>query len=265
MKLYKYRGFGKGSSDKQWTIKIISEQELFFSSIKAFNDPFDGKVNLRFDGKLNEIRAAQTRVQYTNNLVKDEKYEGITMNDSFDLVSSRITEEVIKNTEFKDGLKRRVQEIHDSKGVLALSSIPDNILMWSHYGDNHYGICFVFEWDTEDNVFGKYRKVKYQTHFDEVWSWLHTDDEIVDGIIYNKSIDWSYEKEFRIVIDKIAAMKFDKVNLNEIIFGCKTTPEDINEVILLAEKFDLDVKFMQANIDEKTYSLNINSYSPVNS
>lgn len=260
MKLYKYRGFGKESSEKQWTTKIISEQELFFSSIKAFNDPFDGKVNLRFDGKLNEIKAAQTRVQYTNKLVKNEKYEGITMKDSFDLVSSRITEEVIENTEFKDGLKKRVQEIHNSKGVLALSSIPDNILMWSHYGDNHYGICFGFEWDAEDHIFGKYRKVKYQTHYDEVWSWLHTDDEIVEGIIYNKSIDWSYEKEFRIVIDSIEAVKFDKINLKEIIFGCKTTQEDIDEIIQLANKYNLDVEFMQAKIDEKTYALNIENY-----
>ena len=261
MKLYKYRGFKKGSNEKTWTKKIMSEQELFFSSIKAFNDPFDGKVKLKFDGKLNEIIAAQARVQYTNKLVKKEKHEGITMNDSFSLVSSRITSEVIESSEFKDNLEKRVQSIHDSKGVLALSAIPDNILMWSHYADNHYGICFGFDWNEEVEVFGNYKKVKYQTHYDEVWSWLHTDDEIVEGIIFNKSIDWNYEKEFRIVIDNIGAVKFDKLNLTEIIFGCKTDSKDIDEVIELAKKHELNVKFKQAKIDVNTYTLNIENYN----
>lgn len=261
MMLYKYRGFAKESSEKEWTKNIISEQELFFSGIEAFNDPFDGKVKLKFDGKLNEIKAAQVRVQYTNRLVKEDKFEGITISDSVDLINGKFDEDLIKDIKFRDDLEKRVQEIHNNKGVLALSSIPDNILMWSHYSDNHFGICFGFDWDSEDEVFGKYKKVKYQTHYDEVWSWLHTDDEIVEGIIYNKSIDWSYEKEFRIITDNIKAVKFDKRNLKEIIFGCKTKQEDIDEIVEMVKKHDLKVVFKKAKIDVNTYTLNLEDYN----
>jgi hypothetical protein len=261
MKLYKYRGFEKDSSEKIWTKNILSEQELFFSGIEAFNDPFDGKVKLTFDGTLNEIRAAQIRVQYSNKLVKEGKYEGISIKDTNELVNNRITEDLIKDPQYKIDLEQRVQEIHNKKGVLSLSSVSDNILMWSHYSDNHKGICFGFDWGETDAVFGKYKKVRYQTHYDDVWSWLNTDKEIVNKIIYNKSIDWNYEKEYRIVTNEIKAVKFDKINLKEIIFGCKTPKEDINEIIELVNKYQIDVVFKQAKIDVNTYSLNINKYS----
>ncbi|TWO31501.1 DUF2971 domain-containing protein [Seonamhaeicola sediminis] len=260
MKLYKYRGFRKNSSEKKWTKKIITEQELFFSGIEAFNDPFDGRVKLRSNGKLNEIKAAQVRVQYTNKLVKEEKYEGITLNQAFDLVNERISEELISNDEYKKELQTKVQKIHNEKGVLSLSSIPDNILMWSHYSDNHTGICFGFDWNKDDEVFGNYKKIRYQTHYDDIWSWLHTDNEIVESIIYNKSIDWHYEKEYRIILDSISARKFNKENLKEIIFGCKTSEEDINEIIELVKDNNLKVNFKKAEIDVNRYALNISKY-----
>lgn len=258
MKLYKYRGFGEGSSEKKWTKKILSQQELFFSGIEAFNDPFDGKVKLTFDGMLNEIRAAQIRVQYSNKLVKKGKYEGISINDATRLVNNRITEELIQDPQYRIDLEKRVQEIHNKKGVLSLSSVNNNILMWSHYSDNHKGICFGFEWDEGEEIFGQYKKVRYQTHYDDVWSWLNTDEEIVKKIIYNKSIDWNYEKEYRIITKKIKAVKFAKINLKEIIFGCKTPQKDIDEILNLADKYALEVTFSQAQIDVNRYALNIN-------
>jgi hypothetical protein len=260
MKLYKYRGFKDGSSEKTWTKKILSEQELFFSGIEAFNDPFDGKVKLTFNGTLNQIKAAQIRVQYSNKLVKDGKYEGISIKDASELVNNRITEDLIKDPQYKIDLEKRVQEIHNKKGVLSLSSVNNNILMWSHYSDNHKGICFGFDWDEKDVLFGKYKKVRYQTHYDDVWSWINTDKEIVNKIIYNKSIDWNYEKEYRIITNEIKAVKFEKTNLKEIIFGCKTPQKDIDEIINLANKYNLKINFKRAVIDVNRYALNIIKY-----
>ena len=48
----------------------------------------------------------------------------------------------------------------DASGVLCLSECHDDILMWSHYGDSHRGICLEFK-ATNTALFGEAQRVKY--------------------------------------------------------------------------------------------------------
>ncbi|MEY3498586.1 MAG: hypothetical protein RL308_255 [Bacteroidota bacterium] len=256
MILYKYRNFTETS--KKRTLEIINKQELFFAGIESFNDPFDGKVHLRFDGKRNEIIAAQTRTQYTMNLKKEDKYEGITFEAAHKLVSENVTEEFISNRTEIEARIERIQKIHNQKGVLALSSKNDNILMWSHYTFNHKGVCFGFEFDADP--IPKPKRVKYQTHYDDIWGWLYTDEEIVDRILYSKSVDWEYEDEHRIVVDAIRAETFLPDSLKEIVFGTKMSQEDKLEIINECEKSGLSPEFKQAVLDVELFKINIEEY-----
>lgn len=255
--LYKFRAFTKESKER--TLEIISKQELFFASIESFNDPFDGRVHLRFDGKLNEIKAAQIRVQYTMNLKKDEKFEGVTFEKTKTLVDSKINEAYLRNnTELIERLKR-IQLMHNQKGVLSLSSKCENILMWSHYTYNHRGLCFGFEFSDEE-VFAAPKKVRYQTHYDDIWGWLHTDEEIVNRILYSKAIDWQYEDEYRIVKNTTGVEIFKPESLKEIIFGCLMNSEEQKEIIETCERWGLKPRFKKAVLDVETYNLNIVDY-----
>ncbi len=256
MILYKYRNYTEIS--KKRTLEIINKQELFFAGIESFNDPFDGMVHLRFDGRLNEIKAAQIRTQYTMNLKKEDKFEGIKFESAQKLVNEKITDEFIVDEKEIEARKQRIQEIHNVKGVLALSSKNNNILMWSHYTFNHKGLCFGFEFDTDS--IPKPKRVKYQTHYDDIWGWLFTDEEIVDRILYSKSVDWEYEDEYRIVVDSIRAEKFSKNSLKEIVFGSKMCKEDKLEIINECEKFGLNPVFKQAVLDVELFKINIKEY-----
>lgn len=257
MIFYKFRNYT--DSSKKRTLEIINKQELFFAGIESFNDPFDGKVYLRFDGKINEIKAAQIRTQYTMKLKKEEKFEGITIDAAQKLINQRITEAYIEDKKIREERLDRIQKLHNKKGVLSLSSKNDNILMWSHYTYNHKGVCFGFEF-TEDQ-FMHPKKVKYQTHYDDIWGWLHTDDEIVDRILYSKSVDWEYEDEYRIVIDGIRAETFSPDSLKEIVFGSMMSPEDKLEIISECKKFGLNPIFKQATLDVKLFKINIEPYN----
>lgn len=256
MILYKYRNYTNDSKTR--TLEIINKQELFFAGIESFNDPFDGMVHLRFDGKLNEIKAAQIRTHYTMNLIKEDKFEGVTFESAHKLVNERITEEFIAKEAETGARKQRIQKIHNLKGVLALSSKNDNILMWSHYTFNHKGVCFGFEFDTDQ--FPKPKRVKYQTHYDDIWGWLYTDEEIVDRILYSKSVDWEYEDEHRIVIDGIRAETFTPHSLKEIVFGSKMSEEDKLEIISECGKFGINPVFKQAVLDVELFKINIEDY-----
>lgn len=256
MILYKYRNYDENS--KVRTLEIVNKQELFFAGIESFNDPFDGMVHLRFDGKLNEIKAAHIRTLYTMHLIKDEKYQGITFEAAQKLVEERITDEFIADKTEIEARKQRIQKIHNQKGVLALSSKNNNILMWSHYTFNHKGVCFGFEFD--DETFPKPKRVKYQTHYDDIWGWLYTDEEIVDKILYSKSVDWEYEDEHRIVIESIRAEKFSPNSLKEIVFGSKMSQEDKLEIINECTKSGLSPIFKQATLDVELFKINIENY-----
>jgi hypothetical protein len=257
MILYKYRSYEKDSSAKQRTIGILKKKELFFSGIEAFNDPFDGRVHLRYDGKINEIKSAQVRVQYAMKLTKDKK-EGITMLQALNLIDERFTQKYIEEETFNKERLKRVQKLHNRKGVLALSSKNDNILMWSHYSNNHYGVCFGFE--CTDGIYNNHKKVRYQTHYDDIWSWLHTDDEIVDRILFSKSIDWQYEDEYRIIKSEIGCEKIPENSLKEIIFGCKMAKEDKLEIIEFCNTNNISTSFKEAKLDVESYKLNIVDY-----
>jgi hypothetical protein len=257
MILYKYRNYT--ATTKKRTLEIIKKQEIFFAGIESFNDPFDGSVYLQFHGKINEIKAAQIRAQYTMNLKKEEKFEGITFEAAQKLVNEKITEEFIKNQVEIDARMDRIQKAHNSKGVLALSSKNDNILMWSHYTFNHKGVCFGFEFNCDTLPIAK--KVKYQTHYDDIWGWLYTDEEIVDRILYSKSIDWGYEDEYRMIRESIGVETFPLDSLKEIVFGSMMSKEDKLEIIDECKKNGLNIIFKQSILDIKLFKINIEDFN----
>ena len=49
----------------EYTRRIFSDNELYFSSVTAFNDPFDGKYQMEWVGSDSQHR------QYRTNLLKD--------------------------------------------------------------------------------------------------------------------------------------------------------------------------------------------------
>jgi hypothetical protein len=129
-------------------------------------------------------------------------------------------------------LKTTRKGIAEDLGVLCFSLSWSNILMWSHYGDRHKGICLGFE--IPDNA-KKYRKIKYMEKvvcapdLDSLskikqkpyFAWLY----------WGKYKGWSYEKEIRVHADRQRALdeetghyfvNFDEdLKLREVIAGAR--------------------------------------------
>ncbi|MBH1960123.1 MAG: DUF2971 domain-containing protein [Flavobacteriia bacterium] len=253
MILYKYRDYTR--EGKKRVLEIINKQELFFSSINYFNDPFDGKVFLHFNGKLNEIKAAQIRTQYTMNLHKEEKFEGVPFENIKKLVDEKFSDDFIADEREQKAIYERIQNLHNDKGVLSLSSKNNNILMWSHYTFNHQGVCFGF--DSSKDFFVEAKRIRYQSHYDNIWGWLHTDEEIVERILLAKSVDWEYEDEYRIISSSPGVQKFSNNTLKEVIFGSQMTDDDRKEIINECTKAGLKPDFKQAVLDLERYKIHV--------
>lgn len=113
--------------------------------------------------------------------------------------------------------------IRDMKqlGVLSLSEINDNILMWSHYSESHTGFCIEFE-RTDSNELGKWdycMPVLYDDNLPTLKPIELGDKKVVSKILTTKSELWSYEREWRILVGKGNQTYPLPGNITGIVFG----------------------------------------------
>jgi len=123
-------------------------------------------------------------------------------------------------------LKKTRDGLHESMGLLCLSTTWKEPLLWGHYADKHKGICLGFDIDTEY----LWAEVKYVEH--RVAPVFPVDN--FRSLIAVKFKAWAYEREWRALIDLSAAeadpvsghyfMKFGRLmQLREVIVGDRCT------------------------------------------
>ena len=105
--------------------------------------------------------------------------------------------------------------------ILSLCKSPTNILMWTHYADEHKGIAIGIEISSE-----KVHKVKYSKDL-PLFDSSKKEDEIykkrfVKKLLTTKLFPWKYEKEVRTLSDS----NFVDIKITKIIFGLKTSEDD---------------------------------------
>ena len=126
-KIYKYRSW-KSDFDKE----LIKENVLFLTSPKYFNDPFDCRI--------------PDNIYSLNTDEKIKEYVELSINK---LIHSTLEESSIRKKKFYDEIKNDLDKFHNKlenivfdrqneySGVISLSAVWNNILMWSHYADDH--------------------------------------------------------------------------------------------------------------------------------
>ena len=191
--LYKYRNW-----TNDFNKNILLKNELYLSSPKDFNDPFDCRIPDNYflldtpdkiDQYINGVveRHMQLLISRDLNIVDEKKRMKEKLSDlgTIQLENEKVT---------FDSQDERL-------GILCLSERWDSILMWSHYADLHKGYCVGFHENKlrESGLFGKGGPVIYSTDFPllspldrniEKKSFLET---------HSKAEDWAYEKEYRLM------------------------------------------------------------------
>ncbi|PHR70585.1 MAG: hypothetical protein COA67_08140 [Lutibacter sp.] len=157
----------------------------------------------------------------------------LEFNDPFEF---SLHEEYYTNSEGKQEFlelnhKQRIKNIQNqikNFGVVCYSTKYSNILLWSHYADNHKGMCLVFDVKEENISF--MRKISYDKKLPFVGHKSDISHEDIISVVTTKSSDWLYEYEYREVITKKKILKDYPGDLVEIIFGCRTPLDDIKIV-----------------------------------
>jgi len=133
----------------------------------------------------------------------------------------------------RDGFQKGADNITKRVGVCCFSAREDLLLMWSHYGSGHRGVCLKFDISGEQKTFLVPVEMEYQEQY-PIFDYLHlsnTDYGLLQFLVGTKSKDWEYEREVRIVKETVRGkVPFDKKCLTEVIFGYKADPELVSNL-----------------------------------
>lgn len=244
---YKYRTFG------EYTDNIILNSEFYFPSPLKFNDPFDCNLSYRRFYTKEELNQDYEDYQKTkNNKLKEDKW----------LDSSIIS---LKQESNRKLFEKKI-------GVFSMSKSYKNILMWSHYADEHKGL--VFEIDRKENstffnvnIVGnrKTEKVKYVKKY-ELLSYLNDKEREAETLLLSKYKLWEYEEEYRIIsFDGNRRYKFNKRLIKKIYFGCKADETNIKKIIQLCQLNGFThVEFKKAKLIPGKFALDFDDINKSN-
>lgn len=195
MLLYKYRP-AMGDAPEDNTRRIFSSSSLYYAKASTFNDPFDAQVNIEANSTREEAidrhwltlrERARSRGDFVNSVQATYTRAQFNVDRIYDKV---------KNDTYIDH-ERYYRDMIDTLGMVSLAEDRDNLLLWAHYGANHYGMCLGFEWD--ETGLPPAEEVIYQTRYRTLEYYSHTEDELAAISLLQKSADWAYEREWRSV------------------------------------------------------------------
>lgn len=211
---YKFRDFGEN------TDKIILNSEFYFSSPLSFNDPFDCNLSYRkFYSKLELEKAYEKYIK--------ESYSNKELWDNGKIVGL-----------FEKSTKILVERL----GIFSMTSNVKEILMWSHYANEHKGLAFELDKNEctsffEQRVSGRriLTPIKYQNNY-ELLSYFNDAEREAEVLLTYKHKSWEYEDEYRIIdFQSNGLKKFDKKLIKKIFFGVKADESNIKKTIQLCQ------------------------------
>ena len=221
MKGYKYRGLEK---DFGRDLESLIRNQIYAPPFIKLNDPFEGIFN-------EEITQLASFLGKTFNVDSSGVIESV---------------ETIKN--FKNSL-----------GIYSLSTTFSNELMWAHYANSHKGFCLEYE---TTKLKDKYLAPEMVTELEvdynpkpQTLTYLDIKEKnkILKKLFATKSLNWSYEKEIRLIFDTFELKDYHPSALTGIYFGTRFPSEKKQQ--LINSLTNRDIRFYEMYREENSYNL----------
>jgi hypothetical protein len=157
---------------------------------------------------------------------------------------------------YERSIKEIYRRLDENFGILSLSETPTSPLMWSHYSDGGRGFLIEFDaqhawfWGKKEerDSFRHLRKIEYLERTPHYL--LGTPDQ---AALYTKSIEWSYEKEWRIIRNfNDAAIKCGRDNYDKDVMLFAVPASSIKSVVVGYKATRKSVEQMRAAIESNT-------------
>lgn len=276
MKLQKYL-------NAKYGIDAILHSALKVSLPTELNDPFEflpkevGKWTKAKVKRYLKDKARQNRIynyQKQKGIVKNKRQFKEALKDLDSIAESLV--EKFQSKEYWDYIQSSKQDNDQFMRLISFSSDnakeDDQILMWSHYSNNHFGIRLHYDPDSIMLPCFELREVNYSIDRPPV---DHTLDGKSNDFIFQlpnamttKSICWKYEKEYRLFVDPnycsnqvkeektIYFAKIPEQSLIRVDLGLNVTKNTLEDIKLLkkTDRFK-KVQFYKAELNKEQYKL----------
>jgi hypothetical protein len=129
---YKYRSIDD-ARQQSWLRDTIQNNTLYWATPSEFNDPFDCAPVYRMPTERQRRQMLPRVVQHANpswNRVQRKAEERRLLS--------------LPNSILQQRLQIDLPSLMEESAVYSVATQADNVLMWSHYGGAHKGICLQF-------------------------------------------------------------------------------------------------------------------------
>lgn len=239
--LYKYQRL------TAYSLASLINNTVWLSCPTVFNDPFDCAINLSTDKLKESLDHAISVIAEKRGIFKEEllNYDKVTFGDE------------IAYEKLRKSLKSAMQEI----GVLCLSATPIEILMWSHYADNHKGFCVEYDF-SEGTVLRRIaRPVFYSENIPELSLKnipANAQNNFLDICIFTKAKQWEYEQEWRAIMHEGNRCFQAPSEVKSIIFGARMP---VDEKIMIHQALrNRNILFKEAKLREDRFAIEVMSF-----
>lgn len=243
--LYKYCMFN------EYTEKIFTHNEIYFSTPDEFNDPFDSKPRHICEGKEKQIESYFY-----------EHYRKKCPDRSEEEILSHVKKFVRDRSALQKVLEESIERLRKKLGICCFSEKRDNILMWAHYANQHTGFCLEFD---IDNDFFRPITCAIKVEYDAILPVLNILElgnyprKELGRKLLTKANDWEYEQEWRIVDHKKGPgiQNFPEDALSGVILGCRISEENKENVFRWCMKRKHPPTLYEAREKQREFGLDI--------
>lgn len=274
-------------------LQVINTKSFRWSSPTKFNDPFDHQTGFVLDIEpqhfANLLTVSAERIIFgdVEPLANPPSQLTMVFLSLRSLKDQLPRQEVVENLR-QDSLKSaqlmqenigelnaKLQEHLCHSRVFSVSELHDNVVMWSHYAEEHRGVVFKLLCDDRlDNRLLAAQKVQYTDRFlsfpsAEAYAKHLTGEEPLDlvpliwQLAFTKHTDWSYEKEWRVHIpwlNQPSTEDYTILNENPEIFeavylGCRMLPDDVLLIINAVRQHLPSTRVFQGKRSNRSFTL----------
>lgn len=205
----------------------ITNNILYFSNpIKAFNDPFDCRLEFNWSGTVGQWMKRFRRIAKSNEHFKMSNNE-----------LRVLTKQHIEDMKDTDNRKTFLETVMMDVGMVCLSGLKDDILMFSHYSAKHEGFSLGFDIrncidELNSDYILSFRSINYIDK-PKIPNFLKISfEELYDYNLYTKSKKWEHEDEWRITNpSRWGNHNYPEKMLKEIVLGCQITNENRDLIV----------------------------------
>ena len=253
---------------------VLKKLRLKVSDPTTYNDPFEFLPAIQ--GELDK-KSFINYISQNQNLKQRIGFDKIYNLENIDIVYNQL-----KN-QYPEALRKyiyRIREIVSNQyRVLCFSDLDkinpqEDILMWSHYTQNHSGLRIVFDSDKINISRRQLIKIDYKTerskiHLNDILNGNKNLDNKFKTLIKEKCKTWDYENEYRLLIERkecysktinnldLDFIKIKPNTINRVDIGVNVKDNFKNEILELVDSEVFShVEVNYTNINDTEYKLN---------